>query len=198
MEYLNAKQIIGRLKQGRVADISEAYFSQLVRGGYIPYHKLKGKRRKLFLYEEVKKALSDMQDPTRDAQREANARRREKKQTHTTEEHLVRLEQRYQSAISLEKITAEELKEKTGFNGVVLEHLSCDLIEAKTLNAYLSDIAIKQRAFIRALPFDAETAAYLELSLLTPVIENMTTPEAFESLIENFYTEEDVAQMQKG
>jgi hypothetical protein len=77
MEYLTAKQTIGKLKQGRVTDISESYFSQLVKVGAIPYHTIPGKKRKLYLYDEVKKALDGIRDPSRDAQREVHTKKRE-------------------------------------------------------------------------------------------------------------------------
>lgn len=76
MEYLTAKQTIGKLRQGKVTDISEAYFSQLVTTGAIPFHTVPGKKRKLYLYDEVKRALANIQDPTRDAQREAVVRKK--------------------------------------------------------------------------------------------------------------------------
>ncbi len=85
MEYLTAKQTVGKLKQGRVTDISEAYFSQLVKIGAIPHHTIPGKKRKLYLYDEVKKALSRIQDPTRDAQREAIVRTKVEKKLNEEE-----------------------------------------------------------------------------------------------------------------
>ena len=76
-EYLNAREVLGRLKMGKVADFTQSYFSQLVRDGVIPYHKLPGKKRKMFIYDEVKEAIINARDPSRDPQREANARRRQ-------------------------------------------------------------------------------------------------------------------------
>jgi len=80
-EYLNAREVLGRLKMGKVADFSQSYFSQLVRDGMIPFHKLPGKKRKMFIYEEVKAAIEGARDPSRDSQREANARRRKATQS---------------------------------------------------------------------------------------------------------------------
>ncbi len=73
MELITAKEVVQKLKQGGTADISTAYFSKLVTKKIIPFHTVPGKKRKMFIYDEAKKALIDSQDPTRDAQREANA-----------------------------------------------------------------------------------------------------------------------------
>jgi hypothetical protein len=62
-EYLSAREVVGRLKMGGVARITEAYFSQLVRDGKIPFHRLPGKRRKVYLYDEVKEAIIEARDP---------------------------------------------------------------------------------------------------------------------------------------
>ena len=72
-KLITGKEVVAKLKQGGAADISTAYFSKIVGMGHIPYHTIPGKKRKLFKYDEAKKALLDMQDPTRDAQREAVA-----------------------------------------------------------------------------------------------------------------------------
>ncbi len=100
MEYLNAKQIIGRLKQGKVMDISEAYYSQLVRDGYLPFHKLPKKRRKFYLYNEVKLALLNMRDPSRDPQREAIQRKKdERKMQIAKEEKKEQIQKYYEKVI---------------------------------------------------------------------------------------------------
>lgn len=100
MEYLTAKQIIGKLKQGRVTDISEAYFSQMVRDGHIPFHKLPGKKRKHYLYDEVKQALSDVQDPSRDSQREAVVKAKEEKVLSVHQEKMNNIDKHYKNIIS--------------------------------------------------------------------------------------------------
>ncbi|ADV45488.1 hypothetical protein [Nitratifractor salsuginis] len=77
-EYLTAREVVGRLKMGKVASFTESYFSQLVRDGAIPYHRKPGKKRRLFIFDEVKEALEGIRDPSRDPQRKANAKRRER------------------------------------------------------------------------------------------------------------------------
>ncbi len=115
MEYLNAKQIIGRLKQGKVMDISEAYYSQLVRDGYIPFHKIPKKRRKLYVYSEVKQALLDMRDPSRDPQRQAIQRKKdERKMQIVKEEKNEKFQHYYENVIGfmndLGHLTEDEYK----------------------------------------------------------------------------------------
>lgn len=70
MEYLNAKQVIGKLKQGGTCSITESYFSQLVKRGVVPFYTVPGRRRKMYIYAEAKKAVLEAQDPAYDARRE--------------------------------------------------------------------------------------------------------------------------------
>lgn len=49
----------------------------MVTDGRIPFHHKPGSPKKFFKYEEVRKAIEDSKDPTRDAQRDANARMKE-------------------------------------------------------------------------------------------------------------------------
>lgn len=79
MDLITAKSVVMKLRQGGVMDISEPYFSMMVRDGYIPFHTIPGKKRKLFRYHEAKQALLDSQDPSRDAQREAVKREKQKR-----------------------------------------------------------------------------------------------------------------------
>ncbi len=54
----------------------KSYFSRLVSKGVIRHHKIPGKKKKYFRLEEVKEDLLNNEDPKRDPQREANARKR--------------------------------------------------------------------------------------------------------------------------
>ncbi len=90
MSLITAKEVVGKLKQGGTADISTAYFSKLVTTGVIPFHTIPGKKRKMFDYEEAKKALIRSQDPSRQPQREANALAKENKKLN---DDLTRLKQ---------------------------------------------------------------------------------------------------------
>ena len=57
--------------------MKKGYFSQLSSSGRIPTHAKTGSTKKFFKYEEVVVALEGMKDPTRDPQREANAKTRD-------------------------------------------------------------------------------------------------------------------------
>ena len=197
MEYLNAKQIIGRLKQGRVTDISEAYFSQLVRDGAIPNHTIPGKKRKMYVYDEVKQALANIQDPTRDAQREANAERKRENSRGQLKADKAALEEHYRNTIKIDDMTKEQLKEQTGFGGIVLDLLWNDLKEAKTVNLYLSGIVKKQKEFIATLPLNPTVIEFLEYEIQKITINEMITVDGFNQLIEDFYGEEDIAEIER-
>ena len=70
MELIQGNTVVAKMKQGGVMDITTAYFSQLVKKGVVPYHTKPGRKRKLFYYEEAKKALIDNQNPAHDGRRE--------------------------------------------------------------------------------------------------------------------------------
>ena len=134
MELLNAKETIGRLRMGKVADIGRSYFSKLVKDGYIPYRKAKGRRRKLFVYDEVKQALLDMQDPSRDAQREANEKRR---QGNRLEKALMGIVE-YSQWIASHPLTVEQFVIQD--HDITLKELQQELCEINAQNLLIKDL----------------------------------------------------------
>ncbi|QOP42487.1 hypothetical protein FJR45_00355 [Sulfurimonas sediminis] len=78
MKLISGAECVRRLRQAGVYKGKESYFSQLVQKGVIPYHQKEASPKKWYVLDEVKQALKDWEDPSRDAQREANeAKRRE-------------------------------------------------------------------------------------------------------------------------
>jgi len=134
-EYLNAREVLGRLKMGKVADFTQSYFSQLVRDGVVPFHKLPGKRRKMFLYDEVKEAIINARDPSRDPQREANARRRQ--QAHTIPDIWSLIPTDFKP----DQFTIPE--------GADMDEVEQEIITCNTTNATLAAFALE---LLRALP----------------------------------------------
>ena len=134
-EYLNAREVLGRLKMGKVADFTQSYFSQLVRDGVVPFHKLPGKRRKMFLYDEVKEAIVNARDPSRDPQREANARRRGEVRILPDIWNLIPAD------FSVDQFTIPE--------GVDLKEVEQEIITCNTANATLAAFASE---LLRMLP----------------------------------------------
>ncbi|GEM_PF-1458797 len=55
---------------------TKGYFSQMSSDGKIPHHTKPPSPKKFYLYNEVLEAIKSSQDPTRDAQREANEQKR--------------------------------------------------------------------------------------------------------------------------
>jgi len=76
-DLITATKCLSLLKSQDKITYSKSYFSQMVTDGKIPSHSKQGSPKKFFKYEEVKQAIEDTKDPTRDAQREANDKRRE-------------------------------------------------------------------------------------------------------------------------
>lgn len=75
-DLTTATKILKMLKEKDNISYSKSYFSQMVTEGKIPFHHKPNSPKKFFKYEEVKKAIEDSKDPTRDAQREANHKSR--------------------------------------------------------------------------------------------------------------------------
>lgn len=73
---LTAAKCLNLLESKDGIKYSKSYFSQMVSDGKIPFHSKHGSPKKFFKYEEVRKSIDDFKDPTRDAQREANATKR--------------------------------------------------------------------------------------------------------------------------
>lgn len=76
VNLLTANACLSALKRDGIV-YSKSYFSQMVSDGKIPSHPKPPSPKKFFYYDEVKQAIEDHKDPSRDAQREANEKRRE-------------------------------------------------------------------------------------------------------------------------
>lgn len=76
MKLITGAECVRKMRQAGVFKGKESYFSQLVAKEIIPYHEKKGSPKKWFILDEVKQAVKEWEDPTRDAQREANERKR--------------------------------------------------------------------------------------------------------------------------
>ncbi|WP_292660251.1 hypothetical protein [Nitratifractor sp.] len=144
-EYLTARQVVNKLRQGRVMKISEAYFSQLVAAGVIPYHTIPGKRRKFYLYSETKEAILSARDPSREAQRQAN----ERKRNEGTAAALGRL---IECGFKADQFTIPDTADP--------EEVTCELTHINTVNSVLLYLA---RDLFRVLPESLHDAAAVVL-----------------------------------
>ena len=174
MDYLTAKQTIGKLKQGRVTDISEAYFSQLVSMGAIPFHMIPGKKRKLYLYDEVKKALANSRDPSRDAQREVHQVNREAKADETIKEAI---NDRYQDAKKTLSFSVEEFAKGKSLSEKVLMEIRKDAEEAIAWNEPLMLLLDTQKQSLQTLELDSVAKDIVMIKILKLTIDTMTTLE---------------------
>lgn len=76
VNLLTANACLSALKKDGIV-YSKSYFSQMVSDGKIPTHPKPPSPKKFFYYDEVKAAIEEHKDPSRDAQRESNEKRRE-------------------------------------------------------------------------------------------------------------------------
>ncbi len=72
-------ELITQAEFARRVGKSRQYINTLVANGAIKVYSVPGKKSKYIKFEEAKKALEDIKDPTRDPQREANKKRKKKK-----------------------------------------------------------------------------------------------------------------------
>ena len=102
VNLLTANACLAALKKDGIV-YSKSYFSQMVNDGKIPSHPKPPSPKKFFYYDEVKKAIDEHKDPSRDAQREANEKRRE-------EPTLMSLVGSYESEADMSYEEKEELR----------------------------------------------------------------------------------------
>jgi len=102
VNLLTANACLAALKKDGII-YSKSYFSQMVNDGKIPSHPKPPSPKKFFYYDEVKKAIDEHKDPSRDAQREANEKRRE-------EPTLMSLVGSYESEADMSYEEKEELR----------------------------------------------------------------------------------------
>jgi len=167
-EYLNAREVLGRLKMGKVADFTQSYFSQLVRDGVIPFHKLQGKKRKMFIYEEVKAAIEGARDPSRDSQREANARRRKATPSAPNPWNVI------ETDFSVDQFTIPD--------EVKVDEVEHEIVTCNTANATLAAFALELLATIPAQYHDR---------IIKAALRHIFKREQIQETIEEVLTEED-------
>jgi len=75
VDLITASQCLNKLEADGIK-YTKGYFSQMSSEGKFPFHSKPNSPKKFYLYEEVIEAIRNTQDPTRDAQREANDKKR--------------------------------------------------------------------------------------------------------------------------
>ncbi len=75
VNLITASQCLKKLETDGIK-YTKGYFSQMTSDGKIPWHPKADSPKKFYIYEEVIQAIKNTQDPTRDAQREANEQKR--------------------------------------------------------------------------------------------------------------------------
>jgi len=149
MKLISGAECVRRLRQAGVFKGKESYFSQLVQKGIIPYHNKAASPKKWYVLDEVKKALKEWEDPTRDAQREANEAKRRALQS--VDDKVGQVEQ----AIYTKLQTFKDIKElkKDDYNLEDLEDISEDEFEQELREVNHDNLLITEMAndFIRHL-----------------------------------------------
>ena len=105
INLITANACLAALKKDGIV-YSKSYFPQMVNDGKIPHHAKPPSPKKFFYYDEVKTAIEDHKDPTRDAQREANEKRRKE------EPDLMSLAGSYESQADMTQEEKEALRKE--------------------------------------------------------------------------------------
>ena len=166
MKLLNAAECVRKLRQAGVYRGKESYFSQLVQKGVIPYHTKEASPKKWYILDEVKEALKEWEDPTRDAQRERNAQNREASLENRVERTQKMIQQQVYQLNNIPTLTKEM------FNLEELEDMSEDefakeLDELNTVHRLLSDMATE-------LNTNLLTSTKKDISNLIKTMENLS------------------------
>lgn len=139
MELITATECVNRLRQAGVFKGKLPYFIQLVNTGWIPHHEKPGSSKRWYRYEEAKAAIREMEDPTRDPQREANAAKRKPDpiEDDQTPQRITAV---------LEKIKQFETLRPEAFDRSQLdpedaETFECDIAAMNEANATVSELA---------------------------------------------------------
>ena len=110
VDLITATQCVKLLKSNQVVDWSLGYFSQRDKDGIFKHHHKPGSPKKFFKYDEVVEAIKENIDPRRNAQRDANKKKREDRQP-DEDEGLLSMAGKYDSVSDLsEEEKAERLK----------------------------------------------------------------------------------------
>lgn len=190
MDLITAKEVVGKLKQGGTANISTAYFSKLVTIGHIPYHTVAGKKRKMFKYEEAKKALIQSQDPSRDAQREANVLAKENKEINNSsyaaaeKKSIIQKEIDYLNAkyISAKKLSDMRLSDFNEYDmtDTDTDDLERTLDEIISTNLSIFEIIDEHKEFFRVnFGFENEVIKTMNFEVLKISVEKLMTVDDF-------------------
>jgi len=138
MELITATECVNKLRQAGAFKGKLPYFISLVNQGWIPHHEKPGSSKRWYMYAEAKTALKDMEDPTRDAQREANERKRKPEPINedTTPQQIT---------VILEKIKHIERFKPEAFDRSQLdpedaETFTCSIAEINGANGMISDL----------------------------------------------------------
>lgn len=141
MELITATECVNKLRQAGVFKGKLPYFIQLANAGYIPHHEKPGSSKRWYVYTEAKESLKGMEDPTRDAQREANRRKRKPEP--------IKADQTPQQITAiLEKIKHFEVFKPEAFDRSQLdqeaaETFTCDIASINESNGTISDLTFE-------------------------------------------------------
>ena len=152
MKLITGAECVRKMRQAGVFKGKESYFSQLVAKGIIPYHEKKGSPKKWFVLDEVKAAVKEWEDPRREAQREANERKREplndKLQTLLKYIHLTRSIFEEHKPVTLDmfahndkELTQKDIDEINAQN-LIIKDMIIDFIDTKKKDSLTSVIEI--------------------------------------------------------
>ena len=145
MKLITAAECVRKLRQAGIYKGKESYFSQLVQKGVISYHTKEGSPKKWYVLDEVKQSLRGWEDPIRDAQREANDRKRQSFENGTTNlKNLINYKLNLLKNIpffKIEMFSSEDLNSTEFLEDMSIEEFSNELDVINNTNILLKNMA---------------------------------------------------------
>jgi hypothetical protein len=163
MELITATECVNKLRQAGVFKGKLPYFIQLANGGYIPHHEKPGSSKRWYRYEEAKAAIKDMEDPTRDAQREANKRKRKPEpiQADQTPKQITEILTRIKN---IEELHPEAF-DRSQLDPESAETFDSDIVEMNGQNRIIGDLTFDLLDFLDGLSGGSFRSSQAELKV---------------------------------
>jgi hypothetical protein len=174
-KLVSGAECVRRMRQAHVFNGGESYFSQLAKSGAIPWHEKPGSKRRWYYVSEVTEAIKGIEDPARDPQRQANARRRTERgndaaRTREETERLLEWIERYASTMEPEHFDLGE-------GEINQEEFAKELEEINAQNAILREFAQDFAADAERLyPGAGVRGGILELIVVSVITRWIMTP----------------------
>ncbi|MCL4431939.1 MAG: hypothetical protein M1300_06430 [Epsilonproteobacteria bacterium] len=178
MELITATECVNKLRQAGVFKGKLPYFIQLVNGGFIPHHPKPNSSKRWYRYEEAKEAIRGMEDPSRDAQREANERNRPKPKDERTPEQIIIL----LSEMKQITIMRPDMFDRGALDQDDAETFDCDIAGMNEANMTVIEITNDLLALLNEISGGKFRSTKAELKVVELLHGRLVSPETVSNI----------------